>query len=783
RAAVRYPGRHRLRAAPARPGADGTLAPPAGASAWRLDSDGTGTVDGLLLRPFPEAERALAAGEVRMAGRAAGANFRDALLVLGMIADDRRLFSEGAGVVVEVGLDVPEFAPGDRVMGLFPDGTGPVAVTDHRLLAPVPPGWTFAQAAAAPVPYLTAYYGLRDLARLRGGESLLIHAATGGVGMAASRLAAHWGATVYGTASPVKWGVLRGQGLDDRHIASSRTLDFEAHFRSATGGRGFDVVLNALAGEFIDASLRLLQAGGRFIEMGKTDVRDEEQVGGQHPGIAYRVLDLADPGPDRIKEIFAELSVLFADGTLAPLPVTAWDMRHAPEAIQHLSQARHTGKIVATFRPDPDPDGTVLITGGTGGLGAALACHMARSGARHLLLASRRGADAPGAAELARDLAEAGADVTIAACDVSDRAALAALLTTVPERHPLTVVVHAAGALLDGTIPSLTPRHLDVALGPKADAAWYLHELTRDLDLSDFVLFSSASGVLGAPGQGNYAAANAFLDALACHRRVRGLPATSLAWGYWAEASGMTGHLTQADRERLERGGVLPISSADGLALFDAARTADRAMIMPVRLDLRRLRTAGTPALLRGLLGQAPRSSPGKPAGMALPQRLAGLPESDQRARLLSLVRDHVATVLEYAAPDEIDAERAFRDLGFDSLTAVELRNRLAVATGLRLPATLVFDHPTALELTAYLRDELCETSPARPPVLDDLDRLVTALRTPPDDSELRAEIGSRLRTVIRLWNDVAAAEDDDGLGAATDDELFAAIDNELGLG
>ncbi|MFG3223153.1 type I polyketide synthase, partial [Streptomyces sp. NPDC048185] len=367
--------------------------------------------------------------------------------------------------------------------------------------------------------------------------------------------------------------------------------------------------------------------------------------------------------------------------------------------------ARATASAPDSPGPVWDPEGTVLLTGATGTLGALVARHLVTEhGVRHLLLVSRRGRAAAGAAELATELTGMGASVTIEACNTADRPALAELLRTVPDEHPLTAVVHAAGVLDDGVIASLTPDQIDAVLRPKVDAAAHLHELTRHLNLSAFVLFSSAAGTFGGAGQGNYAAANAFVDALAAHRRAQGLPAVSLGWGFWSERSGMTGHLDASDVRRMRRAGIAALTSDEGLALFDAVATtaADRApsdaVLLPIRLDLPALRaqatTGAAPTLLRDLLRIPARrtaQSSGTAAGTsALWQRLAPLPETDRVDAVETLVRTHVAAVLGHADETVVGGERAFKELGFDSLTAVELRNRLNGATGLRLPATLV---------------------------------------------------------------------------------------------
>ncbi|HEY5833181.1 MAG TPA: type I polyketide synthase [Streptomyces sp.] len=376
--------------------------------------------------------------------------------------------------------------------------------------------------------------------------------------------------------------------------------------------------------------------------------------------------------------------------------------------------------VVPEEGPGPwDEDGTVLITGATGALGGMLARHLVRDhGIKHLLLTSRRGPAADGAAELRAELNDLGAEVTVTACDVADREALDALLAAVPAEHPVTAVVHAAGVLDDGVLASLTPERIDGVLRPKADAAWNLHEATRGLDLTAFVLYSSIQGLVGGAGQANYAAANAFLDALAHHRRAQGLTATSLAWGPWAEG-GMAAALTEADRNRFAKSGMTAITAAQGMELFDAALRLDEAVAVPLPLDTAALRARGPaiPALLSGLVrAQSRRAGGGLPAGPAggqtaagpgLTDRLAGLTEEEQQQLLLDLVRAEVAATLDYGGTATVDAKKGFKELGLDSLTAVELRNRLGKATGLRLPATLVFDYPTPTAVAAHLRGTL----------------------------------------------------------------------------
>ncbi|MFF7634994.1 type I polyketide synthase [Kitasatospora sp. NPDC008050] len=451
-----------------------------------------------------------------------------------------------------------------------------------------------------------------------------------------------------------------------------------------------------------------------------------------------------------------------------------------------------------------DPAGTVLITGGTGALGALVARHLVTEhGARHLLLTSRRGADAPGAAELATELRESGAQVEIAACDAADREALAALLAAIPDTRPLTAVIHTAGVLDDGVFAGLTPERLDAVLRPKVDAAWHLHELTRHQKLSAFVLFSSSSGVFGGAGQGNYAAANTFLDALAQHRRAQGLAAGALAWGLWATEGGMAGGLDEADTARLVRAGFAPLAPKEGIELFELSLGLDDPVLVPMRLDTAVLRGQGDPErvphLLRGLVRiparrpAATATAAAAPEERSLTERLRGLPDADRDRLLLDLVRGQVAAVLGYGSAGAIEPERGFVELGFDSLTAVDLRNRLGAQAGVRLPVTLIFDYPTPVALAGYLREQTREAEAAGGPALPigaELDRLESILAGLTPGEEEHRGITSRLRTLLSMWTETqqppaaAGGEPAAGteLGSATADELFSLLDEELGL-
>ncbi|MGW1433544.1 SDR family NAD(P)-dependent oxidoreductase [Streptomyces sp. NPDC002431] len=451
-----------------------------------------------------------------------------------------------------------------------------------------------------------------------------------------------------------------------------------------------------------------------------------------------------------------------------------------------------------------DREGTVLVTGALGTLGGLVARHLVvKHGVRRLLLTSRRGPAAPGAEELRAELAELGAEAAFAACDVADRNAVEDLLASVPVEHPLMAVVHTAGVLDDGVFAGLTPDRLDGVLRPKVHGAWHLHELTKGLDLAAFVLFSSAAGTLGSPGQANYAAANTFLDALAQHRRDRQLPATAIAWGQWGQASGMTGHLRTEDLARISRSGFTSMTSERGLELFDAALAADRPVTLAAELDRAALRSHPVPpALFRGLIRTtARRTASGASGARTLAQRLAATPEAERQPMVVEWVRGEVATILGHSSAAMVDADLAFKELGFDSLMSVELRNRLNALSGLRLPATLVFDYPTPTALAAHLLAGIAPapTTPAVS-VLAELDALEASLASLPaltdapagvvsgaDGPDVRAQVVQRLQALtaaLTVGHGGSHSEADgvaDQIESASAAEILDFIDNELG--
>ncbi|WP_435881547.1 SDR family NAD(P)-dependent oxidoreductase [Streptomyces orinoci] len=548
-----------------------------------------------------------------------------------------------------------------------------------------------------------------------------------------------------------------------------------------------------LADERLAGSRLLLLTRGAMAAGTPGDLRDPagaavwglvRSAESENPG-RFVLLDLDPESPAVTPSVLA----LAATGDEPELA----ERRGAPTVarLARVPASAHTG------RPPLDPDGTVLITGGTGTLGALLARRLVTEhGVRHLLLTSRSGPAAPGAAELAGELTGLGAQVSVAACDAADRDALAAVLAGIPAGHPLTAVIHAAGTLDDGVIGSLTAERLETVMRPKVDAAVNLHQLTRQQNLAAFVMFSSAAGVFGGPGQGNYAAANTFLDALAQLRAGQGLPAHSLAWGLWEERSTLTSRLGDADVDRIAQGGVLTLDSAAGLELFDTAWATGEPATVPVRLDLAALRRQAAggelPPLLRGLVRTPPRrtahsAQAGAADRNALAERLAGLAGPERAAVLLESVRNNAAQVLGFAGGHLVEPHRGFLDMGITSLTALELRNRLNAVTGLQLPATLIFDYPSAQAVADFLATRFGggSTKSAASAVHGEIGRLESALAQTELPEEERAKVVSRLQTVL-----ATLTRDSGGPEAAapvtdfedvSDDEMFAMIDEQLG--
>ncbi len=664
--------------------------PPDGAP-QKLVIGGYGNLDTLTLQPA--ARRALAPGEIEIEVRAAGLNFRDVLGALGMLqphlatlgvktAADLPLGGECAGVIRAVGSAVTRFQPGDEVVtGLAPGSLASHVVVEARLVAPKPAQLGWAEAATLPVAYLTAYHALHALATVQPGERVLIHAAAGGVGLAAVHVARLLGAEVLATASPAKWPALRALGVTI--LGHSRHTDYAKEFPPV------DVVLNALVGDHIPASLGLLKPGGRFVEIGKLGIWTPGQVAAQRADVQYFTFDLLEldrHDPHVIGRRLAELAPHWAAGRLPPLPLQVFPLTEAPAAFRFMAQARHVGKVVLT-RPAPSPglrrDGVYLITGGLGGLGLAVAGWLARHGAGTIVLSGRRPPDA--AQEKSLDaLRAAGARVIFLPADLSQPAAAAALVQRCVEAGgALRGVFHAAGAVDDGLIRQQTPARLEAVFAPKARAAWALHTATRAQPLDHFVLFSSLAAVLGSPGQATYAAANAALDALAQHRQRLGRPALSVNWGPWAEA-GMSARLGERERARFAALGLKPFGLEAGVEVLADLLGAANAQVAAVDLDRAALLGAFAgrmPPLLRQLAGGTQATATGQRV-----MQLRAAPAADRAGLVLAALTTRLTTSLGLAAGESLATDRDLTSLGFDSLAAVELQGWVNGEFGVEVP-------------------------------------------------------------------------------------------------
>ncbi len=688
------------------PGAPRQLELP-GQDPYRLDISARGTLGNFHLRSA--ARRTPGPGEVEIRVRATGLNFVDVLDALNVLPYERDWFgAECAGQVTSVGEGVSGLEVGDAVLVMAPGCFSQYVVANAALVARKPQGYSFAEAATIPVNFLTAYYGLHHKAGMKAGERVLIHAAAGGTGMAAVQLAQQAGAEVFATASPGKWHVLRSMGVE--HVMSSRDLDFAEQVMAKTGGRGVDLVFNSLAGKFIPSSLSTLSAGGRFVEIGMTDIWSDEQVRGFKPGVSYLPVNLLQTSlrqPDLVQSMLNALLPLFQAGELEPLPHTAFPIQDVVSAFRHMQQAKHIGKVVVQAAGPIDfrTDGSYLITGGLNGLGLLTARFMVDKGARHLALLGRSAAGQDAAEQLSQ-LQEAGANVLVLQADVSDAERMARALDEIAARlPPLRGVIHAAGVLADGILAHQSWERFERVLAPKVQGAWNLHALTRDKGLDFFVLYSSAVALLGNAGQANHAAANAFMDALAHTRRAQGLAAQSINWGVWSEVGSAAKR--QVDQQ-MEASGVGTIPPQTGMDVLEHLLSASPVQVGVFSIQWQQfMKQAGHRPFLADLAPTA--SEQPRAASPEFRQQLATVPSTERRRLLVSHLREQTARVLGFESAQPVDTERGFFELGMDSLTAMELRNRLQTSLGEALSPTLAFDYPTVEVLVDHLAQEVLE--------------------------------------------------------------------------
>nr|MBP9051374.1 SDR family NAD(P)-dependent oxidoreductase [Ilumatobacteraceae bacterium] len=671
-------------------------------------------------------------GEVEIEVRASGINFRDVLNVLGMYPGNPGLPGlECAGIVTAVGSGVRDLAVGDAVFGIAPQAFDSHVVTQADLVVLKPSTITFAEAATLPIAFLTAEYGLSTLAGLQRGETVLIHAAAGGVGMAAVSLAQRLGAEVFATVgSARKRRTLEALGVT--HIYDSRTLDFAEQILADTDGKGVDVVLNSLADEFIDRSFRSLAQAGRFLEIGKRGIWSAEQAAAVRPKGRYHVYDLSDffiADRNGVQVSLQGVADGIADGSIAPLPLRAFSIQAIRDAFRFVAQARHIGKVVLTHRahgPLVRDDGAYVVTGGLGGIGLEMASWLVEQGARHLTLTGRSSpsADAERAIEV---MASRGATVTVVQGDIAVASDVQRVLSAAAEGGvALRGVFHAAGVLDDGVLAQQSWSRFAHVLAPKLLGALLLDEATRDADLDHFVLFSSAAAVLGSPGQANYVAANTALDTLARRRRATGRTALSINWGAWAEV-GMAARLQVRDHERLADRGIGSLSTAAGLDALERLLLDDAAQVAVMSMDWARLLgqmgEADRPVLLSELAAAATRvvaMESGVTDDGGLPAALEAAAPLLRRSVSVNYVTRNLVRVLGLPPDEPIDGDQDLAELGLDSLMSVELTNRLRSGTGLSLPASLPYDHPSIHRLADHLLglfgdvDALADLAPTR---------------------------------------------------------------------
>ncbi len=682
------------------------------------------------LRLVPAVRREPGPGEVEIQVRVAGLNFKDVVVALGMLKEHENdsdiLFgNECAGVISEVGEDVSDFRTGDRVMALTNGSLASFVTAKTKLVASIPRSLSFEEAATIPSTFLTAYYGLHELADMRAGDRVLIHSAAGGVGQAAVNLARSTEATVFGTASHKKREFAKKTGV--HHVMDSRTLTFADEVMAITKGEGVDIVLNSFNKEYIPKSFDTLRKGGCFVEMGKIDIWDKEKAKEQRPDVSYFPFDLgkiAKENPGLIAGMFARLIQDFEHNGLKPLSHKVFPLEDMVGAFRFMAQARHTGKVVIRF-PETGTEametagvrslmisdsGSYLITGGLGGIGLRLAQWLAEKGARNLILAGRSRVSSDAAQEVISQLEQADVRVVVVRADVAEQDDVIRVLKTCPD--PLRGIFHAAGVLDDGILQQQSLDRFMRVMRPKVMGAWNLHQLTKDLSLDIFVLFSSAASLLGTKGQGNYVAANTFMDALAHHRRASGRPALSVNWGPWTEA-GMAAELDERSQRRLADLGIGSIPYVQGFQALEelAGQDVAQAAVLPMNWSKWLRQFPQVPLYYEHLMPDVP-EVPAESSGIS--HHLQASSDEKRRELLSGHIRTQMTKTLGLSS--SVQKDQNLFDLGLDSLTAIELKNAIQLSLGQSLRSNLLFEHSSIESLVDHLIQVMFPLDPKKPP-------------------------------------------------------------------
>ncbi|MEM8505854.1 MAG: SDR family NAD(P)-dependent oxidoreductase [Cyanobacteria bacterium P01_D01_bin.1] len=728
--AYRQDKRYIARLAPYRPQSN-LLPIPAGQS-FQLKLKEYGLIDNLELLPIQR--RSPAANDVEIQVAAAGLNFRDVLNVLGLLkeyyaeylgithANQLTFGFECAGTVVAKGEQVTHLNIGDEVIAtMLTDSVSRFVTTRSEFVIPKPAQISFAEAATLPLAFLTAYYGLESLAKIQAGDRILIHSAAGGVGQAAVQIAQRAGAEIFATASTGKWDFLKEQGIE--YVMDSRSLDFANQVLEITEGEGVDIILNSLNGDFIDKSFEVLAPNGRFVELGKIGIWDEQQAKHTYPTAQYFPFDLGEvtkEDPEFIHNLWKELGDLFEQREFSPLPIKTFSIQESQQAFRYMQQAKHIGKVVLTLPAiASSQDRTVsingnscyLITGGLGALGLKVAQWMAEQGAQQIALMGRK-APSENAQRVIEQLELSGVTVTVLLGDVARSPDVENIISQLSESsRPLKGIIHAAGILDDGLLSKLSWKQFSKVMAPKVEGAWNLHQATQSLSLDFFVCFSSIASLIGSPGQGNYAAANAFMDALMQYRSAAGQPGLSVNWGPWAEA-GMAVQLDTDFQDRMSARGVTllnPVKSLQTLSeLITQAKAQTAAQVGVLSVDWLRFSSQLPPGVSLPVLENF-KSAVSGDEGDRLQglEQLKQVPAAERRNHLMAHIQAEIADVLGYSSPEEIALNQPLADLGVDSLMAVELANQLEYNLGPTIPASFLFEHPTLEGLVEYLIEQM----------------------------------------------------------------------------